>query len=118
MICPKCQKAVVETGDDFCRHCGFSLAAPTPAPEMAAGVSEAQFAAMVATDSDGGEGLEIFGIAIFIVAWFFATFIAVSMGLPDFGASVLPWLSGALMLVGLVMLFMGFELRKSPSSSR
>ena len=109
MLCAKCGKEGIEADDAFCRHCGFSLTARTSARESAVGVTERKPATL--TDSDGGKGLEVFGAAILVVAWFFATIIAFSMGLASFSGSVLPWLSGAAMLVGLVMLFIGFELR-------
>jgi hypothetical protein len=105
MLCAKCGKEGVEAGDAFCRHCGFSLAAP----QGTVGIAEKQ--PVAATDSDASKGLEMFGAAIFVLAWFFATVVAFSVGLPSFAGSVFPWLSGAFMLVGLVMLFIGFELR-------
>jgi hypothetical protein len=108
MRCPKCGIEGIEAGDVFCRHCGVSLV-QTSAPETAVGIAEKK--AVAETDSDGSKGLEKFGVGIFVVAWFIATIVAFAMGLPDFSGSVLPWLSGAMMLVGLVMLFIGFELR-------
>jgi ribosomal protein L37E len=109
MLCPKCGKEGAEAGDAFCRHCGFSLATRTSAP----GVRITEKKPVTVADSGASKGLEIFGAAIFVVAWFFATIVAFSLGLPNFAGSVLPWLSGAIMLVGLVMLFVGFELRHS-----
>ena len=106
MRCPKCGIEGIETGDVFCRHCGISVV-QTPVPETAAGMTEKKAAA----EKGANKGLEKFGVAIFVVAWFIATIVAFSMGLPEFSGSVLPWLSGAMMLVGLVMLFIGFELR-------
>jgi uncharacterized membrane protein len=101
MLCAKCGKEGVEAGDAFCRHCGFSLATVEITEQKAA----------TPADSDASKGLEMFGAAIFVVAWFFATVVAFSVGLSSFAGSVFPWLSGAFMLVGLVMLFIGFELR-------
>jgi hypothetical protein len=105
MLCAKCGKEGIEPGDAFCRHCGFPLAAPAGT----VGIAEKQ--PVTQADSDASKGLEMFGAAIFVVAWFFATVIAFSVGLPTFSGTVLPWLSGAVMLVGVVMLFIGFELR-------
>ena len=105
MLCAKCGKEGIEAGDAFCRHCGLSLAAA----HVTGGIAEKQ--PVTSADSDASKGLGIFGTAIFIVAWFFATIVAVAVGLPSFAGSVLPWLLGAVMLVGLVMLFIGFELR-------
>lgn len=109
MLCAKCGKEGIEAGDAFCRHCGVPLAAPAGT----VGIAEKQ--PVTQADSDAGKGLEMFGAAIFVVAWFFATVIAFSVGLPAFSGTVLPWLSGAVMLVGVVMLFIGFELRHADS---
>jgi hypothetical protein len=109
MVCPKCGKEGPEPGDAFCRHCGFSLATPTPAPARAAGVAEKKPVELVS--SDASKGLAIFGAAVFLVAGFIALVVGYAMGLPNFAGSVLPWLAGGLMLVGLVMMFVGFGLR-------
>lgn len=109
MICPKCGKEGLESGDAYCRHCGFSLATSTSAPERAVGVAHKE--PVTVKNSDAGKGLQFLGGAIFVVAALLAPAVAVWMGLPNFGASVLPWLSGAIMVVGLVMIFIGFKLR-------
>jgi hypothetical protein len=109
MVCPKCGKEGLEPSDAFCRHCGFSLATPTSAPERTAGVAEKK--PVPVTNSDAGKGLQFFGAAVFVVTALFAPAVAVWVGLPNFGASVLPWLSGALMVVGLVMIIIGSKLR-------
>jgi ribosomal protein L37E len=109
MLCPKCGEQGIESGDAFCRHCGFVISTRTSVPATANVVKTSA----AATDSDASKGLEVFGVAIFAVAWLIATVIAFSMGLPSFSGTVLPWLSGAVMLVGFVMLFIGFELRHS-----
>ena len=107
MVCPKCGKDGVESGDAFCRHCGFSLATPASRPERA--VTEKKPAPV--TQSDAGKGLQILGGVIFVIAALFGPAVAIWVGLPTFGGSVLPWLSGALMVVGLVMGFIGYKLR-------
>jgi ribosomal protein L37E len=107
MLCPKCGKEGVEPGDAFCRHCGFSLS--TPVPESALGAAEKKSIAV--TDWDASKGLLVFGAAMFLIIGFIALVVGHSMGLPNFAGTVLPWLAGALMLVGLVMMFLGFELR-------
>jgi hypothetical protein len=95
MICPKCSKEGIETGDLFCRHCGLSLATP---------------GSVTATDSDPGKGLQLFGAAIIIIVALFAFAVAPLMGWLNFVASALPWFSGALTLVGFAMILIGFGL--------
>jgi hypothetical protein len=107
MVCPKCGKDGVDAGDAFCRHCGFSLA--TQASVAGRAVNERK--PVAATDSDGGKGLQYLGGAIFVVTALFAPAVAIAVGLPSFGASVLPWVAGALMMVGLGMFFIGSKLR-------
>jgi hypothetical protein len=109
MVCPKCGKEGVEPDDAFCRRCGFSLATSPSVPARAVGVTAGK--PVTATNSDAGKGLQLFGGAIFVVAALFTPAIAIWVGLPSFGGSVLPWLSGALMAVGLVMIFIGSKLR-------
>jgi hypothetical protein len=111
MVCPKCGKEGIEAGDAFCRHCGFSLATPTSVPERAAGVAEKEPAEMA--NSDASKGLLLFGAAMFLIAGFIALVVGYAMGLPNFAGSVLPWLAGALMLVGLIMFLVGFGLRRA-----
>jgi hypothetical protein len=107
MVCPKCGKDGVDSSDAFCRHCGFSLATQASVPGRAANEKKP----VTATDTDAGKGLQLFGGAIFVVTALFAPAVAIFVGLPNFGASVLPWVSGALMLVGLGMFFIGSKLR-------
>lgn len=111
MPCPKCRKEGIEPGDAFCRHCGFALVPPAPVPERAVGIAEKTPIAV--TNSDASKWLQVFGAAMFLIAAVFATIFAYSIGLPNFGGSVLPWLLGALMLVGVVLGFIGFELRRA-----
>jgi hypothetical protein len=107
MVCPKCGKEGLEPGDAFCRHCGFSLATPASAPESA--VTEKKPAPVA--QSDAGKGLQILGGVIFVIAALFGPAVAIWVGLPTFGGSVLPWLSGSFMVVGLVMAYIGYRLR-------
>ncbi|MGA8185201.1 MAG: zinc ribbon domain-containing protein [Terriglobia bacterium] len=109
MVCPKCGKEGAEPGDVFCPHCGFSLATPTSVPERAVGLAQKKPGTV--TNSDASKGLQLFGTAIFVVAALLAPAVALWVGLPNFGASVLPWLFGAIMVVGLVMIFIGYKLR-------
>ena len=111
MICPKCGREGIERGDAFCRHCGFSLATSTSVPERAVGVAEKRPA--TAANSDASKGLLIFGAAMFLISGLIALVVGYAMGLPNFAGSVLPWLAGGLMLVGLVMMFVGFGLRRA-----
>lgn len=109
MVCPKCGKEGIEPGDAFCRHCGFALATPTSAPESAASVSENKSVEL--TSSGASKGLLLFGAAIFLIAGLVALIVGYAMGLPNFAGTVLPYLAGGLMLVGLVMMFVAFGLR-------
>jgi len=111
MVCPKCGKEGIEPGDAFCRHCGFSLATLTSVPERAAGVAEKK--AVEEASSDASKGLLFFGAAMFLITGLIALVVGYAMGLPNFAGSVLPWLAGGLMLVGLVMAFIGFGLRRA-----
>jgi len=109
MVCPKCGKEGTEPGDDFCRHCGFSLATPSLVPESAVGVAGKK--SVTVTNSDGGSGLLIFGAAILVMVPLFILAVAPWMGWLNFVASVLPFAAAAVTLVGLVLLFIGFGLR-------
>ena len=109
MVCIKCGKEGLEAGDAFCRHCGISLATPTSATRRALGIAEKK--PVTAAVSDGGKGLQILGGVIFAVVALLAPAVAVLIGLPNFAASILPWLAGSLMLVGLGMAFIGTKLR-------
>jgi hypothetical protein len=109
MVCVKCGKQGIDSGDAFCRHCGFSFATPRAAPGCAACVAEEEPG--MAAVSDGGKGLQILGGTIFVLAALLGPAVAVLIGLPNFGASVLPWVAGSLMLVGLGMAFIGTSLR-------
>ncbi len=109
MVCAKCGKEGIDPGDAFCRHCGVSIATATAAPECARCGFESKPA--MAADSDGGKGLQILGGTIFVLAALLAPAVAVFVGLPNFGASVLPWVAGSLMMVGLGMAFIGTRLR-------
>ncbi|HVB86901.1 MAG TPA: zinc ribbon domain-containing protein [Candidatus Dormibacteraeota bacterium] len=111
MLCPKCGKEGIEPGDAFCRHCGFALAPTTSVTQRVVGIAEKRPVSMA--DSDASKGLQTFGVAILLVTLLIATVVAYSIGLPNFGGSVLPWLMGALLLAGLVMLVIGFELRRT-----
>lgn len=95
MICPKCGKEGPESGDVFCRHCGFSLAKHP----------------VTVTNSDASKGLELFGAAIIVVVALLTFAIAPLMGWLNFVGGVLPWFSGSLTLVGVAMIFIGFRLR-------
>lgn len=111
MVCPNCGKQNVEPADAFCRHCGSSLATSASAPKSAPGVTEKK--SVTATDSDPGKGLLLLGAAIVLLVPLFVFAVAPWMGWLDFLGSVLPWFSGALTLVGLVVMFIGFELRRA-----
>jgi ribosomal protein L37E len=107
MICSRCGKEGIEPGDAFCRHCGFSVATQTSTPEGAAVAEKKRF---MVRNRDASKGLELFGVAIFAVVSILVLVVASSIGWPTFGGSVLPWLAGAVMLVGLAMIFIGLEL--------
>lgn len=111
MFCPKCNKEGVEPGDTFCRHCGFSLVTLTSVPERAVGIAKKK--TVTVRNLDASKGLELFGAAIVVIVALIVFAVAPLMGWLTFGGSVLPWLSGALTLVGLVMIFIGFELRSA-----
>jgi len=110
MVCPKCGKEGSEPGDAFCRHCGFSLAIPAFVPESAVGV--AQKKPVTVTSPDDSKGLLLFGAAIVVMVPIFVFAVAPWMGWLNFLGSVLPWFAGALTMVGLVVMFIGFELRR------
>ncbi len=88
MVCVKCGREGIDSSDAFCRHCGSSLATPAAAGECAACVGEEKPGR--AAVSDGGKGLQILGGAIFVVVALLAPAVALFIGLPNFGASVLP----------------------------
>lgn len=109
MVCPKCRQEGLEPGDTFCRHCGFSVAIPTLASERVARVAEK--GSVTVEDSVASNGLLLLGTAILIMVPLFVLAIAPWMGWLNFVAGVLPWFSGAFTLVGLGLIFIGFELR-------
>lgn len=109
MVCPKCGKEDIESTDAFCRHCGFALAAPTQVAQRAAGAAEKK--PVTAANRDAGKGLELLGAAIIVLTVIISLGLATLLGFATFVASVLPWVTGAFMMVGLVMIFIGFELR-------
>jgi zinc-ribbon domain len=111
MVCPNCGKEGIERGDAFCRHCGLSLPTPASVPQGGAGV--AQKKPVTETNATPGEGLQLLGGAILVLIALLVFAVAPLMGWPSFGASVLPWLSGAGMLAGLVLIFVGFGLRRA-----
>jgi len=98
MICPKCGQEGIEPGDAFCRHCAFSLAEKKPIP---------------AANLDASKGLELFGATMILIVLLFIFAVAPWMGWIEFVSSALPWFSGAITLVGLVMIFIGFGLRRA-----
>lgn len=109
MVCPNCGKEGIESTDAFCRRCGFALATPTSVAEHAAGVVEKK--PVTAVNRDASRGLELLGAAIIVLTAIISFGVATLLGFATFVASVLPWVTGALMMVGLVMIFIGFELR-------
>ena len=109
MVCEKCGKEGIERRDAYCRHCGFSLGTLTAAPECIGCAGEKMPG--TAAVSDGGKGLQILGGVIFAVVALLAPVVALFVGLPNFGASVLPWVAGSLMMVGLGLAYIGTRLR-------
>ena len=109
MVCVKCGKEGLEAGDAFCRHCGVSLATVNAAPRCAGCLGEEEPGRLAV--SDGGKGLQILGGVIFALVALLAPAVALFIGLPNFGASVLPWVAGSLMMVGLGMAYIGTRLR-------
>lgn len=111
MICPQCRKDGIELGDSFCRHCGFSVPKSISVPESAGVITENKPAA--ATGSSTGKGLGLLGAAMFFFVAIFVIAAAPLMGWSNFGDSALPWVSGALMVAGLALMFVGFALHQA-----
>jgi hypothetical protein len=109
MVCAKCGKEGIDLRDAYCRHCGVALATWAAARGCSAcAVDEEPGRAAV---SDGGKGLQILGGTIFVVVALLAPVVALFIGLPSFSSSVLPWVTGSLMMVGLGMAYIGTKLR-------
>ena len=98
MICPKCGMEGIEAGDTFCRHCGGSVSTPRSMPASAE------------ANSDASKGLELVGAAIVLMVVLLTFAVGPFVAVLDLG-SALPWLAGAMTLAGLVVGFIGFELR-------
>lgn len=108
MLCPKCGKEGIEPGDAFCRHCGFSLTTRTSVAEGAGDIAEKKRAEKASADAT--RRLLRFGGAIIILAGLAGLIAAHWIEVSDFSTTVL-LLAGGLTLVGLVMMFVGFERR-------
>jgi hypothetical protein len=111
MVCGKCGKEGIEAGDAFCRHCGFSLATQTSVGEGGASIAEKK--AVKARNLNAGKGLELLGAAIFVAIALIAFVAAPLIGWPDVRASVLPWISGAVLLASVAIFFVGYELSRT-----
>lgn len=110
MVCPKCGKEDIGPRDAFCRHCGFCFATSALLPESAGGVVEKK--SVTGANSGASTGLQLFGAAILVMVPFVVLAVAPWIGWLNFVGSVLPFLFGALTLVGLALIFIGFELRR------